>query len=353
MKIRIGERWIGDGAPLYFIADIAANHDGDLGRAFRLIELAKESGADAAKFQNFKAAKIVSRRGFEALGGSLSHQRSWKKPVYEVYEDASLDDAWTEKLKKHCLDVGVEYLTSPYDFESVDQVDPYLNSYKIGSGDITWPEIVAYIGRKGKPVFLATGAAGIEEVSRAMQVLMAVNTQIVLMQCNTNYTGSAENFKYINLNVLKTYATMFPQVLLGLSDHTPGHATVLGAVALGAHVFEKHFTDDRGREGPDHKFSVLPSEWKEMVARAAEVYAALGDGIKRIEANESQTSIVQKRALCYALDLKRGSMLKAEDFFPLRPIPPGAMAPYEMGEVLGKKLMRDVQAWESVMRGDV
>ncbi|HOW35807.1 MAG TPA: N-acetylneuraminate synthase family protein [Candidatus Omnitrophota bacterium] len=353
MKIQIGKKRIGEGEPLYFIADIAANHDGDLSRALKLIDLAKEAGADAAKFQNFQASKIVSRKGFEGLGGQLSHQASWKKSVFEVYQDASLDFHWTEKLKKHCDDVGIEYMTSPYDFESVDHVDPYANVYKIGSGDITWLEIIEYIGRKGKPVILATGAASLEEVKRAMKVLAGVNDRIVLMQCNTNYTGSPENFRYINLNVLKTYAALFPNTILGLSDHAPGPSAVLGAVALGARVFEKHFTDDRGREGPDHKFSVIPCEWKEMVARADEVYRALGDGVKKVEDNEQQTSIVQKRALRYTRDLKKGATLTAADLFPLRPIPPGALPPYEIKNILGKKLRRDVQEQECVMKGDV
>src|SRR3989339_1093935 len=118
--ITVGKRKIGEGENLYFIADIAANHDGDLQRALKLIELAKEAGADAAKFQNFVARKIVSRNGFESLGGQLSHQAKWKKPVYEVYQDASLPREWTAKLKHKCDEVGIEYFTSPYDFETVD-----------------------------------------------------------------------------------------------------------------------------------------------------------------------------------------------------------------------------------------
>jgi len=352
-KIKIGNRLIGEGEPLYFIADIAANHDGNISRAFKLIGLAKKAGADAAKFQNFQAAKIISRHGFEALGGQMGHQASWKKPVFEVYKDASLDLEWTAKLKKHCDQVGIEYMTSPYDFESVDHVDPYVNAYKIGSGDITWHGIIEYIGRRGKPVLLATGAASMHEVDAAMEILMGVNKDIVLMQCNTNYTASKENFKYINLNVLKKYSQKFPETNLGLSDHTPGHATVVAAVALGARVFEKHFTDDRRREGPDHKFSMMPQDWQDMVACANEVYAALGDGIKRIEPNEEQTAILQKRALRYTRPLMKGAVLQSSDLFPLRPIPQGALPPSDIKNVIGKKLQKDVAAQEAVMKGDV
>ena len=130
-KIKIGGRTVGQDEPLYFIADIASNHDGDLNRAYKLIELAKESGADAAKFQNFQTSKIVSKKGFEAMAGMLSHQKKWKKSVYEIYCDASIPMDWTPKLRARCDEVGIEYFTSAYDFDSVNFVDPFVNVYKI------------------------------------------------------------------------------------------------------------------------------------------------------------------------------------------------------------------------------
>jgi sialic acid synthase SpsE len=344
--IQIGKQSIGPAQPLYFVADVAANHDGSLERAFKLIELAKEAGADAAKFQNFVAGKIVSRHGFEKLG-PISHQAAWKKSVFEVYEDASVPQDWTPLLKKKCDEVGIEYFTSPYDFASVDAVDPYVRLYKIGSGDITWPGIIGHIASKGKPVMLATGASTMPDVERAMELLLGhprLAKQVVLMQCNTNYTASLENFRYINLNVLKDYARRWPEVILGLSDHTPGHATVLGAIALGARVFEKHFTDDNDRVGPDHKFAMNPRSWREMVDRSRELDLALGDGVKRIEANESQTAMGQRRALRFTRDMAKGSRLTADDLFPLRPIPPDGVEPYRVEAMLGKVLKRDVKA---------
>jgi sialic acid synthase SpsE len=350
--IKIGNRVIGDGQPLYFIADIGANHDGDLQRAHKLIELAKEAGADAAKFQNFQASKIVSKRGFESLGRQFSHQASWKKPVFEVYRDASISFDWTAKLKAKCDEVGIEYLTSAYDFESVDRVDPYLSAYKIGSGDITWLEIVEYIARKGKPVIIATGASMMTDVVRAMNVLEAYTQDIVIMQCNTNYTASPENLKYVNLRVLETYRHRFPGAILGLSDHTHGHATVLGAIALGARVFEKHFTDDNSREGPDHKFAMNPKAWREMVERSNELYCALGSGIKVIEENERDASVVQRRSLRFTKNLSKGRIIEEDDLFPLRPIPAGGIPPYEKPLVVGKRLLRDVKADEFVQKDD-
>lgn len=349
-SIKIGKREIGPGKPLYFIADIAANHDGDLNRAFKLIELAKEAGADAAKFQNFKAKAIVSKKGFEDLKGQLSHQASWKKSVYEVYEDASVSQDWTAHLKEKCNEVGIDYFTSPYDFDSVDHVDPYVEVYKIGSGDITWLDIIAHIAKKGKPVMIAAGASTMTDVVRAMNVLESHTDQVVLMQCNTNYTASGENYKYINLNVLKNFKARFPEVILGLSDHTHGHATVLGAIALGALVFEKHFTDDNHREGPDHKFAMNPQTWREMVDRSVELYYALGNGVKVIEDNEKQAAIVQRRSIRVTKDLPAGVVLTASDIEVLRPCPENAFPPYMAPALLGKKLTKSIQGGEHLTK---
>ncbi len=351
--MKIGNREITNNGKPYFIADIAANHDGSLERAFKLIELAKEAGADVAKFQNFKAKSIVSKTGFENLGKQLSHQSSWRKSVYETYEDASVADEWSEKLKEKCDKVGIEYMTSPYDFASVDWAERYVNAYKIGSGDITWLSIIEYMAEKGKPVLLATGASSMEDVERAMGILQGKNVEVVLMQCNTNYTASSENYKYINLNVLKTYRHKYPDVVLGLSDHTFGYSTVLGAFALGARVFEKHFTDDNNRLGPDHKFSMNPKAWREMVDATYELYFAMGDGIKRVEENERDTVNIQRRAYYLLKDMRQGEIIDESSLFPLRPVYEGGILPYEIDKIIGKRLARDKSAdsclkWEDI-----
>jgi sialic acid synthase SpsE len=341
--MKVGNSIIGGNKSLYFIADIGANHDGDLNRAFELIKLAKESGADAAKFQNFTASKIVSKYGFENLGNSLSHQKNWKKSVFEVYEDASISQDWTKLLKEKCDEIGIDYFTSPYDIQSVDAVDPYVSLYKIGSGDITWHEIIEHICKKGKPILIATGASNFDEVQKAMKIIQEYTRDIVLMQCNTNYTASLENFKYVNLNVLKLYSNYYPDVTLGLSDHTEGHATVLGSIALGARVIEKHFTDDNLRDGPDHKFAMNPKTWKEMVERSYELYYSLGDGIKRVEENEKDSSIVQRRSLRATRSMKKGELIMYEDLESLRPMPIDSLAPYQKDEIIGKILKVDLQ----------
>lgn len=347
-KIKFGNKIIGHGEPLYFIADIGANHDGDINRAYKLIELAKEAGADAAKFQNFQASKIVSKVGFEKLGTQLSHQSSWKKSVYEVYEDASVSLDWTPLLKNKCDEVGIDFFTSAYDFESVDAVDPFVDLYKIGSGDITWIEIIEYIAKKNKPVLIATGASEMTDVVRAMNAIEAITEDVVLMQCNTNYTLDKDKFRYVNLNVLKYFAQRFPNSILGLSDHTLGHATVLGAVALGALVIEKHFTDSNDNDGPDHKFAMNPKTWRDMVDNANEVYYALGDGVKRIEENEKKSLIVQRRSLRAVSDFEIGHVITKKDLEALRPIPEDGFSPYQIDELLGKVLVTPIEKGEHI-----
>jgi len=347
-KIKIGDRWIGDGHPTYFIADISANHDGDIERAKVLIHLAADSGADAAKFQNFRASKIVSDFGFKTLGSKQSHQSSWKKSVSEVYADASIPFDWTPILKNTCDIAGIDYFSSPYDFEAVDMLDPVVPAHKIGSGDITWLEMLRYIASKEKPVFLATGASTIGDVQRAVDTIRPLNQDLILMQCNTNYTASEENFKHIHLNVLKTYRTMYPDLILGLSDHTPHHATVLGAVALGARAVEKHFTDDIHREGPDHPFSMTPETWREMVDRTRELESAMGSSDKRVSDNEQDTVVVQRRCLRAAREIPAGVTLTRELIDVLRPAEIGAIMPYEIEAVIGSKTMVAVKAGEAL-----
>jgi len=344
--IRIGSREIGENHPTYFIADISANHDLDIERAKKLIRLAAESGADAAKFQNFRAQEIVSREGFQSLGNQISHQRSWKKSVFEVYQEASIPWDWTPVLKEECESVGIDYFSTPYDLATVDMLDPYVSVFKIGSGDIDWKEILIYVASKGKPVLLATGASDIGEVQRAILDISKINKSIILMQCNTNYSGSKDNFKYTNLNVLKTYHQMYPSLILGLSDHTPGHSTVLGAVALGARVIEKHFTDDTHRSGPDHPFSMTPSSWREMVEKTRELEFALGEYCKRTQKNELETVVVQRRCIRVVMDLPQGTILSRDKLAVLRPAPDGSLSPYEIENVIGMRLRKNLSAGE-------
>jgi len=348
----IAGKKVGNNQPTYFIADIAANHDGDIERAIDLIYLCAEAGADAAKFQHFKAETIVSNKGFKGLGSQLSHQSSWKKDVFEVYKDASVNLNWTERLVEACKKAGIPFFTTPYSLDIIDYMDKYVPAYKIGSGDITWKDMVEGVAAKQKPYILASGASSMDEVYRAVKDCSEINQKLCLMQCNTNYTASLENMKFIQLNVLNSYRQMFPDLLLGLSDHTPGHSTVLGAVSLGARMIEKHFTDDITREGPDHKFSMDFNSWSEMVQRTRELENALGTGVKKVEANELDTVIVQRRAMRTNKNIKKGSVISKEDFAALRPCPEGALNPYEFEKVIGLKATHDIECDTTVTYRD-
>ena len=349
----INGRLLSKNTPTYFIADIASNHDGDIERAKELIFLAKDAGADAVKFQHFLAEKIVSDYGFRHLGKQAGHQSAWKKSVFEVFRDAECRREWNAVLAETAGRANIDFLTTPYDVPAVDGIDQYVPAYKIGSGDITWTEFISYVACKDKPVLLATGASEISDITRAVDAVLEHNKNIMLMQCNTNYTGNIENLHYVNLNVLKTYTAMYPDMLLGLSDHTPGHATALGAIALGARAVEKHFTSDNRREGPDHAFSMNPVTWRDMVDRARELESAMGSGIKQVEKNEQETVVLQQRCLRLTRDIKVGEMIRTEDVEALRPAPLGAYRPFEKHRVLGRVLRSNMEKGQEIYPEDV
>lgn len=352
MKIKLGKKIISSKSPTYFIADIAANHDGNLNRAIKLIKLAKESGADAVKFQHHNVSKYVSDHGFKNLGSKLSHQKKWKKSIFQVYKDAEVPRKWTKSLVKYCKKINITFMSTPYDLDTVDYLNKYMPAFKIGSGDLAWDDMLIKIASKKKPFFIASGASTIQEVSHAVRILKKVKANFCLMQCNTNYTGSKENFKYINLNVLNTYKKKFPKILLGLSDHTPGHETVLGSITLGAKVIEKHFTDNTKRQGPDHPFSMDPKSWRLMVDSSRNLEKSLGNGIKNVEKNELQTVILQRRSVRAIKNLKRGQRISRRDFEFQRPCPKKALTPNQSKKIIGKRINRNVRIGDYLKKSD-
>ena len=351
--IKIGNREIGNKNPTYFITDIAANHDSDLGRAKYLCDLAKDSGADAVKFQHHNCEKYVSDFGFKNLGGKFSHQSKWEKSIYEVYKDAEVPTSWTDKLKTYCDGIGIDLFSTPYDLDMVDHLDEYVDCYKIGSGDLAFEPMLNKVAEKGKPVMIATGAATIEEVVRAVELLESYGVDIVLMQCNTNYTGKDENFDYIHLNVLQTYKEMFPNVVIGLSDHTHGSVTTLGSISLGARVIEKHFTDDNNRPGPDHPFSMTPDSWREMVDNTRILERSLGHFTKEVQNNEKDTIVLQRRAIRFIKDMNSGDIISEGDFQFQRPCPEDAYNINDFSSIIGKELKRDIESGDYLKENEV
>ena len=350
MIIKINKKIISNNSKTYFIADIAANHDGSLKRAKKLIALCAKAGADAAKFQHFKANTIVNKKAFNQIK-LKTHQSKWKKSVFQVYKEASINNKWNKELKKECDKFKIDFLTSPYDLDYIDDVNKYIPAFKIGSGDINWKESLVKIAKKNKPVIIASGASSFVDVKNAIKTLKKYNKKIILMQCNTNYTNSEENFKYINLNVLKTYKKFFKNnVILGLSDHTPGHSTVLGAISLGARVIEKHFTDNNSRQGPDHKFSMNPFTWKNMVDETRRLENALGNGIKKIEKNEKNSFFVQRRGVYAAQQIKKGQKFNKKNTCLLRPFNKNSFNPFMYDNLLGKKAKKSYTHLELIKK---
>ena len=321
-EIKIGNKIIGDTHPTYFIAEIGANFDGSIEKAKHLIDAAKKAGADCAKFQTFSTPRIVSEGGFSHMQLKGVHG-SWGRTVSEVFKDAEFPVAWHKEIADYCKVVGIDFSTSPYFKEAVDLcVDLDVPFIKIGSGDITWLEMLDYIARKGKPVMLATGDATMSEIDEAVRTIEATgNKDLVLMQCITNYPSKIES---ANVNVLKTYQSAF-DVLTGYSDHAPGHVVALASVVIGGRVIEKHFTLNKTDKGPDHPHSMEPQEFRFMVDSIREVERAMGSTRKEVVAEEGETVYVQRRCLYAKQDLKKGHIMTSEDIDILRPalgIPP-------------------------------
>ena len=329
--------------PTYFIAEIGSNFDGDINRAYKLIELAKSSGADAVKFQHYTASSLVSDFGFKNLKNK-THQNSWKKSVFETYNDASLKKEWTNLLNLKAKEFEIDFLTSPYSLELVDYVNDYVSCYKIGSGDIDYLEIIQKVSLQNKPVIVGCGASTWADIDNVEEILSKNNTPRAYLQCNTNYTGSDDNFKFINLRVIENMKSRYPNAVIGLSDHTRGHTTVLGAISLGARIVEKHFTDDKTRIGPDHKFAMDPSDWRIMINESRNLEKALGNGFKDIEDNEKETYLVQRRSVRLKKDLVAGHIISREDLEVLRPQELGAVSPNQIQNLIGKKLKINMKA---------
>lgn len=348
-NIRIGKQIIGDNQPCYIIAEVGSNFDGSIERAKKLIELAKDCGADAVKFQCFTTDKIISKEGFRGL--KTGFQATWKKPVYEIYKNAEFPREWHDELFVYATKKKIHFLSTPYDKEAVDILAELgVPAFKIGSGDITWHEMLAYIAKKGKPIILGTGASTIAEIDEAIKVIRKEgNEEIILLQCVTNYPS---HFESANIRAMKAMGEIF-DVLVGYSDHTQGCVVPLGSIALGACVIEKHFTDDKTREGPDHPFAMDGKEFKDMVTQIRILEKSLGSPVKDLYEEEKETSILQRRCLRAARDLVKGSKITEDMIDVLRPLAKDSLDSKYKAVILGLKLKVDMTkgkpfTWEKV-----
>ncbi len=342
-NIAIGDKIIGEGRPSYIIAEIGANFDGNIEKAKRLCDAAKETGADCAKFQSFISEKIVSAKGFSKMQLKGVHG-TWGRPVNEVFKDAEFPREWHKEVADYCSSIGIDFSTSPYDIEAVDLcVELNVPFIKIGSGEITWLEMIDYIARKNKPLILATGDATMSEIDEALRTIEATgNKDLILLQCITNYPSKIES---ANINVLKTYQTAF-NVLTGYSDHSPGPVVALGSIALGGVVIEKHFTLNKKDSGPDHPHSMDVVEFKQMVSYIRELEAAMGSTRKLVVEEEAETVYVQRRGLYASKTIEPGQTITENDIVTLRPAI-GILPKYK-SVVVGKTAKVRIEAGEPI-----
>lgn len=342
-EINFGNRPVGNGHPAYIIAEIGANFDRNLNKAKELCHAAKEAGADCAKFQSFISEKIVSGKGFSRMKLKGVHG-SWGRPVNEVFKDVEFPREWHAEVMEYCNKIGIQFSTSPYDFEAVDLCEKLkLPFIKIGSGEITWLEMLEYVAKKNLPIVLATGDATLSEIDEAIRTIEATgNRQIILLQCITNYPSMIES---ANINVLKTYQSAF-DILTGYSDHSPGDIVILGSIALGGCMVEKHFTLNKNDKGPDHPHSMEPAELKSMIDRIRQLELALGSTRKFVVEEESETVFVQRRGIYAARDIKAGQVITSDDLTALRPAL-GILPKYK-NVVIGKTAKVDIGANEPI-----
>jgi N,N'-diacetyllegionaminate synthase len=338
--ITIGDRIIGEGHPAFVIAEAGVNHNGQLAMALQLIEVAANAGADAVKFQTFHAEDLATTSADKA-----EYQKQTTgagESQFEMVKRLELSSADFEQLKKRCDELGITFLSTPFDFQSIELLDQLdIPAFKISSGDLTNHPLLDAVGRIGKPVILSTGMSDLSEVAEAISVLRKSGTdKIVLLQCVTNYPADPSE---VNLKAMKTMRDAFG-VTAGYSDHTSGIDVALAAAALGASIIEKHFTLDRNLPGPDHRASLEPAELSAMIKGIRKVESALGNGVKSPSKSEAANALVARRSIVATRDISAGSVI-ARDALGLKR-PGTGLPPKMLEQVVGHTARVDLKAGE-------
>lgn len=329
---------------VFIIAEAGVNHNGSMDLAKKLIDVAIESGADAIKFQTFKADKLVSKTAKKADYQKKSTAAG--ESQYEMIKKLELDEASHRILVSYCEKKKITFLSTPFDHESIDMLNTFgMNIFKIPSGEITNLPYLRHVGSLRKKIILSTGMSDICEVECALDVLIKSGTnkhEITVLHATTEYPCPLSE---VNLHAMNTLAAKFG-VSVGYSDHTQGIEVPIAAVALGASVIEKHFTLDRSMEGPDHKSSLEPNELKLMVQYIRNVEQALGDGIKRPTKSELNNIAVARKSIVASRDIKAGEIFSLESIAIKRP--GTGISPMKWDDVLGTIAKRDYLADELI-----
>jgi N-acetylneuraminate synthase len=328
MFININGRKIGPGLKPYFIAELSGNHNGDISRALKLIEKAKECGADAVKLQTYSADSITIDH--DGPGFTLEEGLWAGRSLYELYQEASTPWDWHQSLFERAKEVGIDIFSSPFDEAAIELLES-LNTpaYKIASFEIIDHNLIASVASTKKPLILSTGVASLDEISEAIEVAQnAGATEICILHCTSGYPTP---FSESHLNTIPDLISRF-DVLVGLSDHTAGIAVPLAAMVLGASIIEKHFTLDRNDGGVDSSFSIIPDELNLICQTLSEAYDALGEISYDIKPSELATRN-SRRSLYVVQDIKKGQQITQHN---VRSIRPGyGIAPKHLNKILG------------------
>lgn len=332
---------------VFIVAEAGVNHNGSLDLAKRLIDVAAEAGADAVKFQTFRANRLASPAAPKA-GYQLQTTDSGESQ-YQMLKRLELSREAHYVLKDYCSERNIVFLSTPFDEESADLLEELkVPLYKLGSGEVTnWP-LLRHIACKGKPVILSTGMSFLSEVEEAVRILRDGGCpQIVLLHCVTNYPADAQD---ANLKAIQTMALAL-QIPVGYSDHTVGVEVAIAAVAVGARVIEKHFTLDRSLSGPDHRASLEPEELKSMVSGIRTVERALGSGLKIPARSELENRTIVRRSLAASVEIPEGTILAPHLLKGLRPAT--GISPNFLEQIVGRKAKRSLQAGELIKWSDL
>lgn len=327
---------------LKIIAEAGVNHNGSYELACRLVDAAKAAGADFVKFQTFRAENLASCRAEKA-----EYQKEnvgAKASQLDMLRQLELGFEEFRRLKGYCDDAGITFLSTPFDLESVAFLDTLdMPFWKIPSGEVTNLPYLLAIARTGKPVVMSTGMCEMEEIQAAMEALRANGTpRITLLHCNTEYPTPYED---VNLRAMETLRDRFG-VEVGYSDHTPGIEVPIAAAALGAVIIEKHFTLDRGMEGPDHRASLEPDELAAMTAAVRHIESALGNGGKTVSPSERKNLDIARKSLVARRAIQKGEPLTEENITAKRP--GGGVSPMRWFEALGTRATRDFEEDELI-----
>ena len=328
---------------VFIIAEAGVNHNGDINIAKRLIETAAKAGADAVKFQSFKAELVISKNAKKA---QYQVQNTGDESQLEMVKKLELDEKAHDELIAYAKSKNIEFLSTPFDLPSVDlQGKKRIKNKKIPSGEITNLPYLEKIGALGLKIILSTGMAKLGEIEKALEILEFSGTKkddITVFHANTEYPTP---FCDVNLKAMRTIKKAF-KVKVGYSDHTKGIEVPIAAVALGASVIEKHFTLDRNMSGPDHKASLEPDELRAMVSAIRNIELALGSGIKTPSKSESKNINIARKSIVASRAIKKGEIFSKDNLAIKRP--GSGISPMRWGEVLCSVASRDFSADELI-----